>query len=272
MFVISTTLCAFSSRSPNCVFVQAEPTATRALPHPTACTACGDEPARGGDDDDASSEPGLSIGDLLVEVLARQRVALPLEEQLDFDRGNLDAMLASASVELDAAYDELGASLAAVSSNTSATLVRELDATQMAALNELARVRRASMPGRRAVQTSLRRLRDEQAERDRLKRLAEWEPASSRDPWWTARLAMGGRYARVVEQAASALGVLLLLAAIDALSGTFHLAVFLRGVGGEARALLVFTWRLAFAGGGIAYFGGLLALTQPGLEEDGRDP
>ncbi len=228
--------------------------------------------AGGTDDDDADAPADPRIGDLLLEVLNRQAAELPLEELLERDASSIDAMLESANAELSATWDDLSADLMRVERNVSATLESRLNATQRETLRRLVgateAIQRGTIdPGRRAVQKDLRRLRDEQAERDRIRRLSErgLRGGLGRDPWWQRRLATGGAYVRALELTAGGLGLLLLVAAVDIVGGALVGPPYFPVGGGEGRAALVFAWRAAFALGFMGYMGALVALTQPGF-------
>lgn len=93
---------------------------------------------------------------------------------------------------------------------------------------------------------------------------AQIMPRRGRDAWWEERLASGGGASRTLELSASALGLLLLLAAGNLLLETLlHPAIDSDSADdGRWRGVATTAWRFGFAGAFISYLGALAALTQ----------
>ena len=70
--------------------------------------------AEGGAADKEDSLGGMTMGDVLAAIAAKQQAAQPLEELVDETRGSLDAMLEFGSEELDEVMYELAADLRSV--------------------------------------------------------------------------------------------------------------------------------------------------------------
>lgn len=222
----------------------------------------------GGSDDERADGPdegeGLTIGDLLAEVAARQARELPPGALLEVMESSIDALLEGGAAELDEAAAILSAELEFVGSNMSAALERKLGEAEVQALRRLQATTRALQdgmitPARAAIAGELDTLNRTTSEYEALKaedtgRLGS-RPRRGRGPQ-AAPLPSGASSAlvRACEVSASALGLLFFLAALGAVGGLEGL------VGGDAYRSLVLGWRAALGASLAVYAAALLRL------------
>ena len=210
-------------------------------------------------EDDGPSSSGLTFGDILAEVVARQLSELSLDELIARDERVIDAMLQSAAAELDVEAATLNQELGAVSRNTTAALRSELSAAQARVLDrfdaEAVELGAASAPYREALRDEMQRTLEAILARRPL------EPSEALS-FYGRRGEVRDRAAAVrsplylaCEGSAAVAGVLLLVAMLDIVSSTL-------GVGSrdELHELLVMAWRVAMAATAGVYAGTVATL------------
>ena len=179
---------------------------------------------------DGEGADGLTMGDLLAAIAARQQGSLPLEDLIDETRGSIDAMLEFGSDELDSIAAELAADLRSVQRNASSTAAELRSEAEQAVLQRFDRsadvLRREAAAERseiEAVRLRIDELRAERAAAQEADQAVErarargrgWYGDAETDGWLQERLEAAQRaqpeQLRAAQLSTSAIGLLGLL-------------------------------------------------------------
>ena len=198
------------------------------------------------------------MGDLLASVAQRQQDQLDKSAMKEADRRSLDAMVEFGSDELMRTAMKLQGELSAVERNTSTLLSEQLGDAEREAMRALdksaADYRRTAATERLAIEVMQARIAE----------LTEERKQSIGRQRRAVALRKGGVVSRAAELSASATGLLLLLALLDAAAGValgeapFGLAQLLTGSsrsggGVSAAGVAQVVWGTSLAGAGTVY-------------------
>ena len=215
-------------------------------------------------------EPPLTMGDLLASVAQSQQDQLDASTLQESDQRSLDAMVEFGSDELMRTAMKLQGELSAVERNTSALLSERLGDAEREAMRALdksaADMRRTAATERLSIEVMQARITELTEERRQITGRQRRGAASRK----------GGVVSRAAEYSASATGLLILLALLDAAAGValgeapLGLARLLTGssrAGGGLAAVGVaqVVWGTSLAGAGTVY---TLSMTKLLLSSD----
>uniref|UniRef100_A0A7S4AY15 Uncharacterized protein n=1 Tax=Chrysotila carterae TaxID=13221 RepID=A0A7S4AY15_CHRCT len=212
-------------------------------------------------DDKASAKDDLSFGAMLASIVDRQIKSLPRDEQRERDARSVDAIIDYSRADLQAVVDELDVELDGVQRATEELLASELNRTKADTFSKIDAVSGAMLDQMESSRASRKQLQEGLAQ-SRLEEVGGgfaggMGRARQREIAITTELLKHSPVGRLVGYAASALGVLVLAAAVDVLAGKNDAMATLAGID---HAQAVRAWQACFALSFLTYMSSLAYL------------